>query len=161
MRGVVKKITLSFEVIAAIIAVTLLQACTETPPSPPPRPSPTPRPRCVKPTLTGPLWVPCFENCPAPCHQPPDWGFYVTIKTTTPWAKLRYTTDGTNPTPGPNGHGTQVPLIGTWPVTFGKTHLLYFDRCGKIMLKAIAYKPPPTNWDPSPIKQGCYVYTPP
>jgi chitobiase/beta-hexosaminidase-like protein len=77
----------------------------------------------------------------------PQWGFLVKIKTATPWAKLRYTLDGTTPT---HNYGTLIPAsTGKVPVTFG--------ACGKRTLKAIAYK---SGWTDSLIGEGCYVYTP-
>jgi hypothetical protein len=48
----------------------------------------------------------------------PQWGFLVKIKTATPWAKLRYTLDGSPPTPPNNGIVLQPPVPwGPWHVT--------------------------------------------
>jgi hypothetical protein len=90
----VKKITLSFDVLAAIIAVTILQACAKTALM-----------QCAQPTLTPP-------GAPATT---------VTIKTTTTGAYLRYTLDGSTPT---GGYGTPIAaqsgsLAG--PLVFGRT----------------------------------------
>ena len=97
-----KKITLSFEVLAAIIAVTILQACAGIG-----------RPQCAKPTLT-----------PAGARGPVN-TVKVTITTATKRAYLRYTLDGSTPTGGPSGHGTLIAAasgkvgVSTSPV--GKT----------------------------------------
>ena len=73
-----KKITLSFEVLAAIIAVTILQACAGT----------TTTTQCAKPTLTPPGYS-------GPVHR-----VTVTIRTATTGAYLRYTLDRSTPTGG-------------------------------------------------------------
>jgi hypothetical protein len=48
----------------------------------------------------------------------PQWGFLVKIKTATAWAKLRYTLEGSPPTPPNNGIVLQPPVPwGPWHVT--------------------------------------------
>ena len=79
-----KKIPLSFEVLPAIIAVAILQACAAT------------TTQCAKPTL-----LPRGLSGPVHCVT-------VTIKTATTGAYLRYTVDGSTPTGGPSGHGTKI-----------------------------------------------------
>jgi hypothetical protein len=66
-----KKITLSFEVLAAIIALTILQPCADTSAAPP---------RCKKPTLSTPT--------PAGPHA-----VWVTMETATTGAHLCLTLD--------------------------------------------------------------------
>jgi hypothetical protein len=94
-----KTTTFSFAVLAAIIAVTILQACATT----------ATTTQCTKPTLT-------------PASGGPASSVTVTIKTATTGAYLRYTLDGTTPT---SSHGTLIPAAsGTasfhiWPP--GKT----------------------------------------
>ena len=105
-----KKITPSFEVLAAIIAVTILQACaTETTTT-----------QCAKPTLTP----------PGMSVVGPPRTVTVTIKTATTGAYLRYTLDRTNPTGGPSGHGKLI-AASSGNVTFSFGHK---------ELRAIAYK---------------------
>ena len=99
-----------FEVLAAIIAVTILQACAAT----------TTTTQCAKPTLTPPGYSGTARNAT------------VTIKTATAGAYLRYTLDGSTPTGGSSGHGTLI-AAASGKVSFG------FDARGKT-LKAIAYK---------------------
>jgi hypothetical protein len=91
--------TFSSAVLAAIIAVTILQGCAAT----------TTTTQCAKPTLS-------------PASGGPVPSVTVTIKTTTTGAYLRYTLDGSTPT---SSHGTLIPAAsGTasfhiWPP--GKT----------------------------------------
>src|SRR5215467_13489615 len=86
--------------LAAIIVVTILQACAGT----------TATTQCAKPTLTPPGYS-------GPLHS-----ITVTIKTATTGAYLRYTLDGSTPT---SNHGTLISAAnGTasfhiWPP--GKT----------------------------------------
>ena len=94
-----KKITLSLDVIAAIIAVTILQACANTAGT---------QCVCEKPTLT-------------PASGP---AAIVIIKTATMGASLRYTLNGSTPTGGTSGHGTPIASdSGDVPVpfVFGRT----------------------------------------
>ena len=136
-----KKITLSFELRTAIIAVTILQACATTS-------TPT---QCAQPTVTGPLGVSraVYNNWPQP-HPPCLFGFWVTIATTTYGTRLRYTTDGTTPTGGRSGNGILIPArSGPAPIIFPLN--------GKTTLKAIAYKPGPNRNDDSPIAVVYYI----
>src|SRR4029077_14476341 len=108
-----KKITLSFNVLAAIIAVTILQACAST--------SGT-QCVCAKPTLTPPSG-----------SGPAGTTITVTIATTTTGAYLRYTLDGSTPTCGSSGHGTLIAA------QTGVVHVPLPDVFGRT-LKAIACK---------------------
>jgi len=78
----------SFEVLAAIIAVTILQACAAT--------TMTTTTQCAKPTLTPPGVSGNVRNVT------------VTIRTATAGAYLRYTLDGSTPT---SSHGTLIPAV--------------------------------------------------
>src|SRR4029077_2207799 len=80
----------SFAVLAAIIAVTILQACAAT----------TTTTQCAKPALTPPGASGNVRNVT------------VTIKTATAGAYLRYTLDGSTPTGGSSGHGTRIAAAG-------------------------------------------------
>jgi len=122
-----EKIVLSFATLAAIIAMT---ACANT--------AGTAATQCAQPTLT-----------------PPDAGntttsVTVTIATATKGAYLRYTLDGSTPTGGPSGNGTQIPEAkGKVMVNFGPRGTT---------LKAIACK---EGLADSPIAEGNYVYQSP
>ena len=106
-----KKITLSFDVLAAIIAVTILQACTSTLTS-------TLTTQCATPTLN-----------PVTASGPKGQKVTVTIRTSTTGAYLCYTDDGSTPTDGSSPHGTVIKAQSApVPVVFGRT------------LKAIAFK---------------------
>ena len=95
-----KKITLSLEVLAAIIAVTILQACAKTAVM-----------QCATPTLTPPSG-----------SGPAGSSITVTIATTTTGAYLCYTDDDTTPTDGSSPHGTVIKAqSGPVPVVFGRT----------------------------------------
>jgi hypothetical protein len=87
-----KKIILSFAVLAAIIAVTIPQAGAGT--------------QCAKPTLTPSGYSGTARNAT------------VTIKTATAGAYLRYTLDGSTPTGGSSGHGTRI-AAASGKVSFG------------------------------------------
>jgi hypothetical protein len=100
MGGVMKKITLSFDVLAAIIAVTILQACAN---------------------------VAGLTQCATPKLDPPGGSgpagssISVRISTATVGAKLRFTTDGSKPT---STHGTLIAAeSGSAPIpcVFGRT----------------------------------------
>jgi Chitobiase/beta-hexosaminidase C-terminal domain len=124
-----EKIAVSFAALAAIIAMT---ACANT--------EGTAATRCATPTLT-----------------PPDAGNTITsvtvrIATATKGAYLRYTLDGSTPTGGSSGNGTEITASsGTVSVEFG---------VGPVgtTLKAIAYKAGLTD---SLIAVGNYVYQSP
>src|SRR5438445_10651900 len=93
-----KKISLSLDVIAAIIAVTILQACANTAGT---------QCVCEKPTLT-------------PASGP---AAIVIIQTATMGASLRYTLNGSTPTGGTSGHGTPIAAQSgsvPGPLVFGK-----------------------------------------
>jgi len=83
-----KKITPSFEVLSAIIAVTVLQAFAST--------AGMAATQCAKPMLTPP-W-----------SSSPVQTVTVTITTATTGAYLRYTLNGSTPTGGPSVHGTLI-----------------------------------------------------
>ena len=89
----------SFEVLAAMIAVTILQACATT----------TTTTQCAKPTLRPP-------GVSGPVHS-----VTVTIATATTGAYLCYTLDRSTPTGGPSGHGTKI-LASSGKVTFPIGH---------------------------------------
>jgi hypothetical protein len=115
MGGVMKKITLSFNVLAAIVAATILQACAHMA-------GPT-QCMCKTPTLT-----------PSSGSGPAGSTIRVTIATETLGAYLCYTLDGTTPTDGSSPHGTVIKaqsgtILVRIPTVFGRT------------LKAIAFKP--------------------
>jgi hypothetical protein len=106
-----KKITLSFNVLAAIVAATILQACANT----------AGLTQCATPTLTPPSG-----------SGPAGSAITVTIATSTIGAYLCYTRDGTTPTDGSSPHGTVIKAQhGPVPVVFGRT----------LKLQAIAFKP--------------------
>jgi hypothetical protein len=121
-----EKITLSFAALAAIIAMTACAGTSGT------------AGQCAKPTLT-----------------PSDASHAVTfvtvaIATATAGAYLRYTLDGSTPTGGSSGNGTQIAAAsGKVSVDFG---------AGGTMLKAIAYK---EGLADSLIAVGNYVYESP
>ena len=105
------KITLSFNVLAAIIAATILQACEST--------AVTPLTQCAKPTLTPP-------NGNGQAGPP----IRVTIATATTGAHLRYTLDSTTPSGSSGSNETLIPAqSGVVTDVFGRT------------LTAIAFKP--------------------
>jgi hypothetical protein len=92
-----KKISLSFDVLAAIIAVTILQACAKTAIE-----------QCATPTLTPPS-----------ASGPKDAPITVMIATKTKGANLRWTDDGSKPT---SGYGKLIKAeSGPAPTVFGRT----------------------------------------
>jgi hypothetical protein len=124
-----QKITLSFAALAAIIAIT---ACVGT--------SGTSDTQCAKPTLTPPDATHAITFVT------------VTIATATPGAYLRYTLDGSTPTGGSSGNGTEIPASsGTVSIEFGVSP-------NGTTLEAIAYKPGLAD---SPVAVGNYVYESP
>ena len=127
-----EKITLSLAALAAIIVITILQACVGT--------AGTAATQCAKPTLT-------------PSDATHEITFVtVRIATKTAGAYLRYTLDGSAPTGGPSGNGTEITASsGTVLVEFG------VGPRGTT-LKAIAYK---KGLADSPVAVGNYVYQSP
>jgi hypothetical protein len=111
-RFVMEKITLSFAALAAIIAVTILQACAGT--------AVTPATQCAKPML-----IPSDAR-----HATTS--VTVKITTATAGAYLRYTLDDSTPTGGSSGNGIQIAA------TNGRVSLTVGPR--EKTLKAIAYK---------------------
>jgi len=122
-----EKITLSSAALAAIIAMTIPQACVGTAGT-----------QCAKPTLT-----------PSDATHSTT-SVTVRIATKTAGAYLRYTLDGSTPTSGLSGNGTQIAAAS------GKVSLTVGPR--EKTLKAIAYKPGLTD---SSIAEGTYVYESP
>jgi hypothetical protein len=122
-----KKITVSFAVTAAIIAVTLLQGCAGTTAT-----------QCAKPPL-----IPSDAT-----HATTSVAVRITTKTA--GAYLRYTLDGSTPTGGLSGNGTQIAAAS------GKVSFRVGPR--EKTLKAIAYKPGLAD---SSIAEGTYVYESP
>lgn len=122
-----EKITLSFAPLAAIVAMTIPQACVSTASS-----------QCAKPTL-----IPSDAK-----HA--TMSVTVRIATATTGAYLRYTLDGSTPTGGPSGNGTEITAErGEVSLTLGPTEKT---------LKAIAYKPGLID---SSIAEGTYEYDSP
>src|SRR4030095_10011102 len=122
-----EKITLSLAALAAIIAMTILQACAGTAST-----------QCAKPRLT-----------PSDASSATT-SVTVNIATATAGAYLRYTLDGSTPTGGPSGNGTQIAAAR------GKVWFTVGPR--EKTLKAIAYKPGLAD---SSIAEATYVYESP
>jgi len=122
-----EKITLSSAALAAIIAMTIPQACVGTAGT-----------QCAKPTLT-----------PSDATHSTT-SVTVRIATKTAGAYLRYTLDGSTPTGGSSGNGTQIAAAS------GKVSFTVGPR--EKTLKAIAYKPGLAD---SSIAEGTYVYESP
>ena len=122
-----ERIKLSFAALAAIIAVTILQGCAGTAGT-----------QCAKPTLT-----------PSDATHATT-SVTVRIATKTAEAYLRHTLDGSTPTGGLSGNGTQIAdASGTVSFRVGPREKT---------LKAIAYKPGLAD---SSIAEGTYVYESP
>ena len=122
-----QKRSLSFAAPAAIIAMTILQACVSTAGT-----------QCAKPTLA-----------PADASRATT-SVTVKIATATEGAYLRYTLDGSTPTGGASGNGTEIAAAR------GKIWFTVGSR--EKTLKAIAYKPGLAD---SSIAEATYVYESP
>ncbi len=122
-----EKINSSFAVLATIIAVTILQGCAGTPGT-----------QCAKPTLT-----------PSDATHATT-SVTVRIATKTAGAYLRYTLDGSTPTGGSSGNGTQIAAASE------KVSFSVGPR--EKTLKVIAYK---SGLADSAIAEGTYVYESP
>lgn len=125
-----QKIALSCAALVAIIAMITQQACVST--------AVTAATQCAKPTLIPP------DATNATRH------INVRIATRTEGAYLRYTLDGSTPTGGPAGNGTQIEAAS------GKIEFAVGPR--EKTLKVIAYKPGLTD---SPVAEATYVYQSP
>jgi hypothetical protein len=132
-RFVMKKITVSFAALAAIIAMTILQACVGTWGT-----GGTAGAQCARPTLTP-------SDATAATTS-----VTVRIATKTAGAYLRYTLDGSTPTGGLSGNGEQIAA------TSGKVWFTVGAR--EKTLKAIAYKPGLAD---SSIAEVTYAYQSP
>jgi hypothetical protein len=129
-RFVMEKISLSFAALAAIIAMTIQQACVGT--------ARTAGTQCAKPTLT-----------PSDATHATT-SVTVRIATKTAGAYLRYTLDGSTPTGGSSGNGTEIAAAsGKISFTVGPNEKT---------LKAIAYK---AGLADSSIAEATYVYESP
>jgi len=116
--------------LAAIIAITILQSCAGT--------AGTATTQCAKPALIAP------DATSATLYV------RVRITTKTAGAYLRYTLDGSTPTGGREGNGTQIEAAS------GNIEFMVGAR--EKTLKAIAYKPGLAD---SPVAEGIYVYQSP
>jgi hypothetical protein len=125
-----ERITLWFAALGAIIAMTIPQGCVGM--------ASTAGTRCAKPTLT-----------PSDATSAPT-SVTVRIATKTAGAYLRYTLDGSTPTSGSSGNGTQIAAAS------GKVWFTVGPR--EKVLKAIAYK---AGLADSSIAEGTYVYQSP
>jgi hypothetical protein len=125
-----EKITVSFAALTAIIAMTIPQACVGT--------ARTAGTQCAKPTL-----IPSDATNAT-------MSITVRIATKTAGAYLRYTLDGSTPTGGSSGNGTQISAAS------GKVSFTLGPR--EKTLKAIACK---AGLADSPIAEGTYVYQSP
>ena len=125
-----EKISLSFAAVAAIIAMAIPQACVGT--------ARTAGTQCAKPTLTPSDAINATTS------------ITVTIRTATAGAYLHYTLDGSTPTGGTSGNGTEISAA---------TGKVWF-RLGpkEKTLKAIAYK---AGLADSSIAEANYVYNSP
>ena len=125
-----EKITLSFAALTVIIAMMIPQGCVGT--------AGTAATQCAKPML-----IPSDAT-----HATTS--VTVRIATKTAGAYLCYTLDGSTPTGGPSGNGTQIPAPS------GKIRFTVGPR--EKTLKAIAYKPGLAD---SSIAEATYVYESP
>ena len=124
------KTILSFAALAAIIMIAILQGCAGT--------AGKADMECAKPTL-----IPSDATSATVYVR-------VRITTRTAGAYLRYTLDGSTPTGGPAGNGTQIAAAtDTIEFTVGPREKT---------LKAIAYK---TGLADSPVAEATYVYQSP
>ena len=125
-----EKIILSFVALAAIVVMTILQGCVGT--------AGKAGTQCAKPML-----IPSDATSAT---------LYVRVRITTrtAGAYLRYTLDGSTPTSGPSGNGTQIEAAsGEIEFTVGRREKT---------LKVIAYK---SGFADSPVAEGIYVYQSP
>jgi hypothetical protein len=122
-----QKINLSLAALGVIVAITILQACAGTA-----------RTQCARPTLA-----------PSDARSATT-SVTVKIATATEGAYLRYTLDGSTPTGGPSGNGTEIAAAR------GKIWFTVGSR--EKTLKAIAYKPGMAD---SSIAEATYVYESP
>jgi hypothetical protein len=120
----------SLAALAAIVAMAILQACVGT--------ARTAGTQCAKPTLT-----------PSDARHATT-SVTVTIKTATAGANLRYTLDGSTPTGGSSGNGTEIEAAS------GKVSIPLGPK--EKTLKAIAYK---AGLDDSSVAAATYVYESP
>jgi len=125
-----EKIIAAFIGLAVIIAMTILQGCVGT--------ARTVGTQCAKPTL-----IPSDATNAAMTVT-------VRIATKTVGAYLRYTLDGSTPTGGSSGNGTQIAAAS------GKVSFTIGPR--EKTLKAIAFKPGLAD---SPMAEGTYAYESP
>ena len=125
-----EKITLSTAALAVIIAMTIPQACVST--------KGTSGTQCAKPTLT-----------PSDASSATT-SVTVTIRTRTAGAYLRYTLDGSTPTGGASGNGTEI--------TAARGKIWFTVGSREKTLKAIAYKPGLAD---SSIAEATYAYESP
>src|SRR5215469_542953 len=121
---------LSFAALAVIIIITILQGCVWT--------AGNAVTQCAKPTL-----IPSDATAAT---------LYVMVRITTrtEGAYLRYTLDGSTPTGGPSGNGTQIEAAS------GKIELAIGAQ--EKTLRAIAYK---EGLADSPVAEATYVYQSP
>ena len=125
-----EKTILSFAALAASIIMTILQGCAGT--------AGKAGTQCAKPTL-----IPSDATSATSSVT-------VRITTRTEGAYLRYTLDGSTPSGGPAGNGTQIAASS------GKIEFTVGPR--EKTLKAIAYK---VGLADSPVAEGTYVYQSP
>ena len=124
------KIILSFTASVGIIGLVTQQACVST--------AVKASTQCAKPTL-----IPSDATSAT---------LYVRVRITTKTAGayVRYTLDGSTPTGGPSGNGTEIPAAS------GEIEFTVGAQAKR--LRAIAYKPGLAD---SPVAEGTYVYQSP